>query len=96
MTDGGNKSKSYVYIARCADGTLYTGWTNDMEKRIAAHNSGLGAKYTRGRAPVEVIYYEEFALRKEAMSREMEIKKLSREKKLKLANADAQKQYEYC
>ena len=50
--------KNYVYILRCADGTLYTGWTNDLERRVAAHNSGKGAKYTRSRLPAEPVYYE--------------------------------------
>lgn len=81
---GGNRN--YVYIVRCADGTLYTGWTSDLKKRIAAHNRGLGAKYTRGRAPVRLVYCEKFALREEAMSREVEIKKLSRGKKLELVD----------
>ena len=74
----------YTYILKCADDTLYCGWTNDLEKRLEAHNSGKGAKYTRSRLPVELIYYEEFETKEEAMSREYHIKKLSREKKLEL------------
>ena len=70
-----------TYILRCSDDTLYTGWTNDMEKRLAAHNDGTGAKYTRGRRPVELVYYEEFATKQEAMRREVAIKKLSRAEK---------------
>ena len=80
---------NYAYILRCADGTLYTGWTNDLEKRLEAHNSGRGAKYTRTRIPVELVYYEECAAKEEAMSREWHIKHLSRAQKLKLIeNAD--------
>lgn len=75
---------NYTYILKCADDTLYCGWTNDLEKRIDAHNSGKGAKYTRSRLPVELIYYEEFETKEEAMSREYHIKKLPREKKLEL------------
>lgn len=73
-----------AYILLCADGTLYTGWTNDIEKRISAHNAGRGAKYTRSRRPVTLIYSEECATRSEAMSRESAIKKLSRKEKLRL------------
>ena len=74
----------YVYILKCADGTLYTGWTNDLEKRIVTHNSGNGAKYTRSRLPVELVYHEEFESKSDALKREHEIKKLSREQKLEL------------
>lgn len=74
-----------AYILLCADGTLYTGWTNDVEKRLAAHNAGRGAKYTRGRRPVTLLYAEECASRSEAMSREAAIKKLTREEKLLLS-----------
>ncbi len=76
--------RNYTYILKCADETLYCGWTNDLEKRLEAHNSGKGAKYTRSRLPVELIYYEEFETKEEAMSREYYIKKLPREKKLEL------------
>lgn len=75
---------NYVYILRCADDTLYTGWTNSLEKRLKAHNSGKGAKYTKSRLPVEIVYFEEFEEKKEAMKREYAIKKLSRGEKLKL------------
>lgn len=75
---------NYVYILKCSDNTLYTGWTTSLEKRLEAHNSGKGAKYTRGRLPVKVVYYEEFEEKKEAMKREYAIKQLSREGKLKL------------
>ncbi len=74
----------FAYIMRCADGTLYTGYTDDIARREAAHNSGRGAKYTRSRLPVKMVYYESFAARSEAMKRECAIKRLSREQKLKL------------
>ena len=74
----------YVYILKCADGTLYTGWTNNLDKRLSTHNEGLGAKYTRGRTPVEIIYYEEFSTRSEAQARETAIKSLTRSEKLNL------------
>ena len=77
--------KAFTYILVCADGTLYTGWTNDLEKRLAAHNAGSGAKYTRSRRPVRLFYYEEFAEKCEAQRRECEIKRLPREKKIALA-----------
>lgn len=76
--------KNYTYILECADGTYYTGWTNDIEKRLKAHNTGKGAKYTRGRTPVRVVHIEEFATKEEAMSREYLIKKMSRAEKRKL------------
>ena len=75
-----------VYILRCSDDTLYTGWTNDINRRLAAHNEGRGAKYTRGRRPVTLAYLEEFATKEEAMSREARIKKLSRAQKFLLLN----------
>lgn len=67
----------YTYIVKCRDGTLYTGWTNDLEKRIRDHNRKKGAKYTRSRTPVELLYYEAFSTKSEAMKREYEIKQLS-------------------
>ena len=72
---------NYVYIIRCNDNTLYTGWTNNLEKRFAAHSNGKGAKYTRGRGPLELVYYEEFKEKKDAMKREYFIKRLSRKEK---------------
>ncbi len=75
---------NYTYIVECADGTLYCGWTNNLEKRMADHNAGKGAKYTRSRLPVKLVYYEEFGTKEEAMSREWHIKELSRAKKLAL------------
>lgn len=74
----------YVYILECKDGTLYTGYTVDIIERIKRHNSGLGAKYTRNRRPVILKYQESFATKSEAMKREIEIKKLTREKKMSL------------
>ena len=74
----------YVYILKCCDGTLYCGYTNDVEKRFETHQSGKGAKYTRGRLPLELVYTEEFETKSEAMKRECEIKKMSREKKMEL------------
>ena len=72
---------AYAYIVECADGTLYSGWTNDLEKRIAAHNAGQGAKYTRSRCPVTLRYYEEFEDKSEALRRDCALKKMSRAKK---------------
>ncbi len=74
----------YTYILECADGTYYTGYTNDIEKRVKTHNLGKGAKYTRGRTPVKVVYYEEYETMSEAMKRECSIKKLDRKHKEKL------------
>jgi len=75
---------NYVYILRCRDGTLYTGWTNDLQKRIAAHSAGRGAKYTKARLPVSLIYSEVFATKQEAMQREYAVKQLSRQQKITL------------
>jgi putative endonuclease len=74
----------FTYIVRCRDGSLYTGWTTDLEKRIRTHNSGKGAKYTRSRRPVELVYHEEFQTKEEALRREHEIKKLTRDAKEQL------------
>lgn len=78
---------NYTYILRCSDGSYYTGWTNDLEKRLAAHNSGRGSKYTKVRCPVELVYYETFDTKQEAMSREWHIKQLSRQQKEELVQA---------
>ena len=75
---------NYTYIVECSDGTLYTGYTNDLEKRIKAHNSGKGAKYTRSRLPVCLVYFEEYETKELAQSREWHIKRLTRAKKLEL------------
>ena len=75
---------NYTYILSCADGTLYTGWTNDLERRLAAHNAGKGGKYTRVRLPVTLVYHEEFDTKEKAMSREYAIKQMTRAQKMKL------------
>ncbi len=75
---------NYTYILKCSDGSLYTGWTNNLDKRVEDHNSGKGAKYTRSRRPVVLAYYEQFETKDEAMRREWEIKRLTRKKKLAL------------
>ena len=74
----------YLYILRCADGSLYTGITTDVEKRLAAHSAGKGAKYTRGRGPLEVVCREECGSHSDALKREWQIKQLPREEKEKL------------
>lgn len=74
----------YVYILRCSDGTLYTGYSNDLERRVKVHNAGKGAKYTRSRLPVELIYWEECEDKSAALRREAAIKGLTRADKLKL------------
>ena len=75
---------NYTYILSCADGTLYTGWTNDLDRRLAAHNAGKGGKYTRVRLPVTLVYHEEYETKEEAMSREYAIKQMTRSQKMKL------------
>lgn len=75
---------NYTYIVKCSDGTFYTGWTNDLTRRMEAHNQGRGAKYTKARRPVTLIYYETFETKEEAMKREYAIKRLSRKKKEEL------------
>ena len=75
---------NYTYILSCADGTLYTGWTNDLDRRLAAHNAGKGGKYTRARLPVTLVYHEEFDTKEKAMSREYAIKQMTRAQKMKL------------
>ena len=77
----------FVYILRCADGTLYTGWTTDLDARLTAHNNGTGAKYTRTRRPVELAYSTPMPDRSTAQRREWEIKRLPRTKKLELIQA---------
>lgn len=75
---------NYTYILRCGDGSLYTGWTNDLKKRFDAHNAGKGCKYTRARLPVELVYHEEHETKAEAMRREWAIKQMTRQEKLTL------------
>ena len=77
-------SMHYTYIVKCSDGTFYTGWTNDLTRRMEAHNQGRGAKYTKARRPVTLIYYETFETKEEAMKRDYAIKRLSRKEKEEL------------
>lgn len=83
---GKNSKKYYTYILHCADQTFYTGYTTDLERRLAEHNKGLGARYTRGRLPVTLAYYEEYSSRSAAMKREYSIKRLSHREKEELIN----------
>ncbi|MEG2002586.1 MAG: GIY-YIG nuclease family protein [Clostridia bacterium] len=76
--------KSYVYLLKCVDDTLYCGYTNNLQSRLKTHNSGKGAKYTKSRLPVQIVYSETFDSKSAALKRECEIKKLSRIEKLKL------------
>lgn len=78
------EKKNYTYILKCKDETLYTGWTNNLKKRIEDHNSGKGAKYTKSRRPVQLVYYELYDTKVDAMKREYEIKHMTRKEKLKL------------
>lgn len=75
---------NYTYILECKDGTYYTGWTNNLKKRLKDHNDGKGAKYTKARLPVSLVYYEEFQTKEEAMRREYAIKRMTRNEKNKL------------
>lgn len=77
---------TYTYILKCADGTFYIGWTTNLENRIKTHNDGKGARYTRGRTPVELVYWEEHKNRSDAQKREIAIRNLSRKEKEKLIN----------
>ena len=83
--DRPESDRCYTYMVRCADNSLYTGWTVDLEKRVAAHNSGQGAKYTKSRRPVVLVYYEVFENRQDAMRREYAIKQLTKKEKESLA-----------
>lgn len=76
--------KFYAYMLKCSDETIYSGYTTDLEQRLNVHNRGSGAKYTRARLPVNLVYYEEFESKSEAMKKEAAYKKLSRTQKLKL------------
>lgn len=78
---------NYAYLLLCADDSIYAGWTNDLQKRLHAHNEGHGAKYTRGRRPVRLAYAEAFATKEEAQSRECQFKKLRRTERLSLIRA---------
>lgn len=83
--------KAYVYIVKCSDDTLYTGWTRNIEARLIVHNSGQGAKYTRSRLPVALVHREAFETKSEALKREIAIKKLKRKQKLKMIDDDKNK-----
>lgn len=84
---------NFTYIVECRDGTLYTGWTNDLERRIREHNGERGAKYTRNRGPVKLVFYESFETKEEAMKREYAIKKMSRQHKLRLILDELKNEY---
>ena len=86
-----DNNKNYVYIVECCDGSLYTGWTTDVDKRVEAHNSGKGAKYTRSRGPVKLVYTEELPTKEDALSREAAIKKLTPVKKRQLISESKEK-----
>lgn len=79
----------YTYILRCADGTLYTGWTTDVERRLRDHQAGRGSRYTRTRLPVTLVYHQEHASTQEARRQEAAIRRLSRSEKLRLIGASA-------
>jgi len=80
---GNQKSQEcYCYMVECADGTLYTGWTTDLRRRVAAHNAGRGSRYTRMHRPVKLVYFEHLPNRSEAMRREAQIKRMKRSAKL--------------
>ncbi|ATW88465.1 putative endonuclease [Halohasta litchfieldiae] len=87
-------SDHYVYILRCADDTFYTGYTTDPNRRLAEHNAGEGAKYTRGRTPVELVYWESYDTKSEAMSREYEIKQFRRSEKTRLIETSTPSKYD--
>ena len=78
---------NYAYLLLCADGSLYAGWTNDLQRRLHAHNEGTGAKYTRARRPVRLVYAEAFDTKEEAQKRECQIKKLRHNQRLSLVTA---------
>ncbi|MDO4267155.1 MAG: GIY-YIG nuclease family protein [Eubacteriales bacterium] len=83
--------RNYTYLLQCADGSLYCGWTNHLMERVEAHNAGKGARYTKTRRPVSLVYYEEFATKQEAMQREWAVKQLTRSQKLELIAAGQKK-----
>lgn len=87
-------AEAYTYILECGDGSLYTGWTNDLVRRMKAHNAGRGAKYTRSRLPVRLVYFEEFDSREEALRREWQIKHtMNRAQKQALIDKKTEKNY---
>ena len=86
-------AEAYTYILECKDGSLYTGWTNDLTRRVKAHNEGRGAKYTRSHRPVHLVYFESFATKEEALAREAAIKTLTRAAKLALIDTAEKRNY---
>ena len=89
------RSPYHVYVLRCSDNTFYTGYTTDVERRVREHDDGNGAKYTRGRTPVELIHVESFDSQSDAMSREYEIKQYSRAEKERLVESnDAEAEFD--
>ena len=86
-----NKDENYTYILECSDGSFYTGWTNDLVKRVRTHNAGRGGKYTRARLPVRLVYFETFAEKREAQSREWHIKQLTHKQKRMLIENNERK-----
>ena len=85
---GNAAARNYTYILKCGDGSLYTGWTNDIAARLEQHRSGKGAKYTRGRGPLELVYLEVHDTKSEAMSREARIKRFTKREKLNLLGTE--------
>jgi Predicted endonuclease containing a URI domain len=85
------ETKAFTYMVECADGSYYTGWTNDLAARLAAHNAGTGARYTRSRGPVRLVYWEEYDDPHQARRRECEIKKLDRRRKEALVASGVEK-----
>lgn len=83
-----NDKKHYTYILKCSDNTLYCGYTTELLKRLETHNSGKGAKYTKSRLPVALVYSEEYDSKSEALKRECEIKKMTRRQKLMLIESN--------
>ncbi len=84
MKNTDTENLNYTYMLRCADNSLYTGWTNDLGKRLRAHNAGTGAKYTGSRRPVQLVYFEIFSSKNEAMSREFHLKRMKKDAKERL------------
>lgn len=86
------ETKAYLYVVKCSDGTLYTGYTTDVTRRIATHNKGQGAKYTKTRRPVTLLYTEEFPSKSAALSAEAHFKKKTRKQKLAYIKTHRQKE----
>jgi putative endonuclease len=96
MEPATNKTENrtfFTYLLRCADGSFYCGWTVNLKLRLSAHNQGKGARYTRVRLPVELVYFEEFASRRDAMKRENQIKNMDRQRKTRLINRKAKNEF---